>query len=145
MKLNNERTYFPGCFILFVIFAFLLIAILLLMGDRAKAETLDHVWTASKIAAYPTASADAWTTSQAISRGYVEANPLDNLLIDRARPAYAQRLLLLNAQEFGINAAFNFGYKKCGPSKLCKLTVIGGRGLFTGFHIYAVFHNRKMR
>jgi hypothetical protein len=149
--MKEKNAYLKGTCILWGIVLVLLFGLLIFSCRTLRAETpsgadsLDKIWTVSKFAAYGVSTGDAITTSQAIGRGYVEWNAMDNLIIDRTEPAYARRILLLNGKAFLFNEAFSLAWRHCGTSKFCKAVVIGGRAVFTIQGIHSVFHNRAMK
>ncbi len=104
----------------------------------------DFVWEISKPIAFIAGEFDAYTTAQQIRRGYVESNPLDNLMIRRDDPALASRSVLHHGENYAINSILQFAYYKCGPSRLCKWTVIGARSYFTGLNIAGTVHNLRL-
>ena len=107
-------------------------------------STTDLVWLISKPLSFAAAHADAYSTARAIERGYVERNPLDNLLIARNSPAAVSRSALLHGETFAINLLLDFAYGKCGTSKLCKWSVIGARSYFTGRSVASTIHNIRL-
>lgn len=104
---------------------------------------LDTVWQVSKFAALGAAQADAITTARAIDRGYVEASPLVNFMIPKDRPAYSARTARYVGEAYLINYIFNRLYKAC-DSRLCRITAIAGRGVFTGMSIKNSVHNQGL-
>lgn len=104
----------------------------------------DMVWSFSKPLGFAAAEADAYTTAREIKRGYVESNPLDNMIIPKDQPAIWSRSALLSGEAYGINLILQYAYGKCGTSKLCKWTVIGARGYFTGMSVANAVHNTTL-
>jgi hypothetical protein len=105
----------------------------------------DIVWSIVKPIGFIATELDAISTTNAIKRGYVEANPLFNLIIPRNQPALSSRSLLMHGQTYAINMGFQYAYNKCGPSRFCKWTMIGARTFFTGMSITAALHNNNNR
>ncbi len=104
----------------------------------------DAVWATVKPLGFVVGELDAWSTSQQIRRGYVESNPMDNMLIPRNDPALGSRSALQHGENYGINLVLQFAYNKCGSSKLCKWTVIGARGYFIGRSAASTAHNLRL-
>jgi hypothetical protein len=104
----------------------------------------DIVWSTVKPLGYVAAGLDAWSTAQQIKRGYVEANSMDNMLIKRNDPAFGGRFVLQHSEAYGINLVLQFAYNKCGPSKLCKWSVIGARSYFIGRSAASTVHNLRL-
>jgi hypothetical protein len=106
--------------------------------------TTDKIWSVTKPFGFVVGEIDAYTTAQQIKRGYVESNPMDNLLIPRDKPALLARSGLGHAENYGINLLLQVAYGRCGPSKFCKWTVIGTRGFFIGRGIVSIMHNNRL-
>jgi hypothetical protein len=104
----------------------------------------DAVWATVKPLGFVAGELDAWSTSQQIRRGYVEINSMDNMLIQRNDPALGSRSALQHGENYGINLVLQLAYNKCGPSKLCKWTVIGARGYFIGRSTASTIHNLRL-
>jgi hypothetical protein len=104
----------------------------------------DAVWAIAKPLGFAAAQVDAWSTSRQIKRGYVESRTLDNLLIRQDDPALGSRSALQHGENYVINLVLQLAYNKCGPSKLCKWTVIGARGYFTGRSAVSAVHNLRL-
>lgn len=107
---------------------------------------LDHAWNFTKAASFAAVVVDARTTANEIRRGYVEASPLDNLVINREDPAFAKRALWIGLQTWGINALLDLAYHRpdCRQSKICKIAVIGAGNFFTGRSVANSLHNLNL-
>ena len=104
----------------------------------------DIVWSVVKPLGFVAAEFDAWSTSREIKRGYVESNPMDNMLIQRNDPAFGSRSALQHSEAYAISFVLQLAYNKCGTSKLCRWSVIGARSYFIGRSAASTAHNMRL-
>jgi hypothetical protein len=103
------------------------------------------LWNISKDLGYVAGSMDAYSTTSALRRGYVEKNIIDNLFMDHHSPAPAGRMISSFAIQYAFNFALDYAWHHKSSTKKEKILLLITRTGLTGMSIWAFNHNNNLK